>query len=469
MTLSGDFFSGFVDCLIRDNGQGDSSASNYTNCLMIRDANLTQPILSLNYSNANQCTMVVPADLSPSGSAVGFSGTSTANECAVFGGATAFSSSSQAGSNYNASDDASSPGASSLDNQVFADQFENVNNATQDWRRKAGNDLDGAGAGGIDIGFTIPATIPAPVPNIGDVDTDGSIRSDQTNISINGSTLAGITGVTLTDGTSTVAQTIIGSPTEPEVVIDAVQGVLPFGALTLEVTDGSNPDTEAVTLTPPTLNDYVALVNPGTDATTVFFNATTTPQTGDQVEWVKLTTNGHTVTITPSGSFSISGGTGVDSFSIRWRETATDTWGAWATMDLENAILSANPVAATTEYNIALSVPVATILAAATAGEGGALSLSSVTPGANCASAVINGANVDMTPSDNVSGLMVVSYTVSEAGAGTANSVINTTINVINPAVSHVVVFNSTSTVELDVTRPSNNLTNNSQNAVTVT
>ena len=466
--LSGDSTSIFKDCLINDNGQGDNTASHFENCLIIRDSNTTKPAVSLNYSSANQCTMVVPEDLSHSGSLVAFAGTATANECASFGGATAFSA-EQANSDFNASGDATGPGAGSLDNLVFADQFENVNDATQDWRRKAGNSLDGAGLGGIDIGYTIPAAISAPDPNILDVDTDNVLTSDQTNVSINGTVLAGVTSVTLNSGPLQVAQTIIGSPSFSQVLFDVVQGILPFGSLIIEIIAGAFTDSLDVALDPPALNDYVILNSPGNDETTIFYNATTVPQTGDQVEWVILSTNGHVVSISPSGSFTIAGGTGSDSFSLRWREVATDAWGAWTTMLLENAALSAGPVSADTDFNIPISIPVATVLAECVAGLGGALTLDSVAAGANCASAAINGANVDLAPTDNVSGLMVATYVVSEAGVvETANNAINVTIDVINPALPHVMVFNSSSTVNLDVTRPSNGLIDNAQNGVTV-
>ena len=344
ISYTGDGNMVFNDCLINENGQGDATAPDYNNCLLIRDANLSSPVASLNYANANQCTMVVPADLTHTGDLVGLIGSATVNECAGFGGGSAFSNAAQANSDYNASDDATGPGANSLDNLVYADQFENVNNATQDWRRKSGNDLDGAGLAGIDIGYTIPPAIPAPNPNITNIDTDNIINSDQTNVAINGTVLDGVTLVTLNSGPLQVTQTIQGTPTATQILFDVVQGLLPYGSLITEITAGAYIGAANITLNPPAANQYVGVVNPGTDVTTVFYNATTTPQTGDQLEWATLSGNSQTVTIQPNGTFSIAGGTGTDTIQVRWRESATDTWGAWTTLTVNSGTINQAPI-----------------------------------------------------------------------------------------------------------------------------
>lgn len=334
----------FNNCIIVDNGQGETIPTQFNNCLVIRDENLTKAGLNLNYSHANQCTVVVPEDLTHSGGLVGFSGTATANECASFGGATAFSNASQAGSDYNASGDTTGPGSNALDNLVFADQFENVNDVTQDWRRKTGNDLDAAGLAGIDIGFTLPDAIPAATAEILNINTDNTITSDQTNVEINGTVLAGTNSVIITDGIVQTTQTIQGTPTATQVLFNAVQGELPFGLLTITVTDGSSPYASNLTLTSPALNQYVNVINPSIDASSVFFNSTTTPQTGDQLEWVTLSGNGYAVTLQPNGTYSIAGGVTEDTIEVRWRESTLDAWGSWITFTISTGTILQAPV-----------------------------------------------------------------------------------------------------------------------------
>ena len=469
MVYTGDGNTVFNNCLIVDNGQGDGAAPQFNNCLIIRDANLTKPGLHLNFAFANQCTVVVPSDLTHTGDLIGLGGTSTVNECAAFGGGTAYSNVAQADSDYNAADDATGPGANALNSLVFADQFENTNSTTQDWRRKTGNDLDGAGLGGIDVGFTIPSAIPAPLPSITNIDTDNIITSDQTSVEINGTVLAGVTVVSLVSGSVESIQSIQGSPTSTQVLFNAVQGELPYGPVVAEVDDGASVGTANITLITPAANQYVGVVNPGTDITTVFYNATTTPQTGDQLEWVSLSGNGYAATVQPNGTFSIAGGVGADTIQIRWREEALEAWGDWITITAATGV-SANPVAGgTTPFNAMAIIPVSTVLASASPINGGAMSIDSVSPGANCESAAINGSNVDITPSANVSGALVVNYTVSEAGeTETASSVINVTVSDAVLSQPYVWVFATSATPELTVTRGSNGLDDTAQQEVAV-
>ena len=132
---------------------------NYTNCLFIRNANLGVATLTSQFDALNQCTFVCPDDLTSTTHAVGLHSTDIQN-CAVFGFSSSTSGSADGTSEYNATDNASIAGTNSLVSQTYADQFKDVNDATQDWGMKAGNDLDGAGAGGIDIGYRIPTAIP---------------------------------------------------------------------------------------------------------------------------------------------------------------------------------------------------------------------------------------------------------------------------------------------------------------------
>ena len=151
--------SNFDGCIVQTENGNRQSRANYTNCLYIRSGALSQDGGSFSFSALSQCTFVCPDDLTSTAAGVGLHASPTLNEVAIFG----FNSANNGGagtSAYNATDLSSIPGTNTLTSLTYADQFEDVDDATQDWRMKAGNDLDGAGAGGIDIGFRIPDAIP---------------------------------------------------------------------------------------------------------------------------------------------------------------------------------------------------------------------------------------------------------------------------------------------------------------------
>ena len=151
--------SNFDGCIIQSDLGNRQSRANYTNCLIIRYGNLAQDGMYLSFSDVNQCTFVCPEDLVSTGAGIGLHASPDLNEVAVFG----FQAATAGGagtSDFNGTDNASIPGTTTLTSLTYADQFEDTNNATQDWRMKTGNDLDGAGAGGIDIGYRIPDAIP---------------------------------------------------------------------------------------------------------------------------------------------------------------------------------------------------------------------------------------------------------------------------------------------------------------------
>ncbi len=159
---------------------------------------------------------------------------------------------------------------------------------------------------------------------------------------------------------------------------------------------------------------------------------------------------------------------GVDSFTHELYESGVSI--GIGTTYLVFAELSAGIVTGiNTPFNIPISVPVQTILDEANAGDGGELQLSVVTPGVNCVSAVINGGNVDITPVDNVDGLMVVGFDVIEIGnPDPVSNVIEVTIQPIDPSQPHVYVFTVSANVDLDLTRGSNAETDSSQKGVTI-
>ncbi len=138
------------DCISGGKGSAgftiDTSTAKIINCLCIAEL-VTDGFLLVNGADAYNCTAVMPDDLTASGD--GFEviyGPSEALNCASFGFVNGFngSYSSSPSSGHNATDDTTAPGADNQVSKTFADQFENVDDATQDWRAKDG-DLDGNG------------------------------------------------------------------------------------------------------------------------------------------------------------------------------------------------------------------------------------------------------------------------------------------------------------------------------------
>ena len=145
-----------IGCLVHTANKLQQFRGPVTNCLFIVDYD--DKALSLSYGTATQCTFVCPSDISNTSTGVLAHGTPELNNCAVFGFG-ADESGIDSASDWNATDRTAITGSNSITSQTYADQFEVVTDAAQDWRMKAGNDLDGAGDGGIDIGFRIPDPI----------------------------------------------------------------------------------------------------------------------------------------------------------------------------------------------------------------------------------------------------------------------------------------------------------------------
>lgn len=114
-------------------------------------------------NNLRNCT-IARSTSAGAGSSVGVTrtyGTANCYNCAIFGFNAA--SSGTVGGDHNATNNASVPGTSGITSQTYANQFEVVTQSSADYRHKAGNALDGAGANangfGIDIiSRTRPAT-----------------------------------------------------------------------------------------------------------------------------------------------------------------------------------------------------------------------------------------------------------------------------------------------------------------------
>ena len=166
-TIYGNGFNSTVTgCIMQEDSNANrSSRMNYENCLFIRTANLGIATLTAQFGDINQCSFVCPADLVSTQHATALHGNDVTN-CAVFGYDTSTAGTAGGGSDFNATDVAAIDGTNPITLLTYADQFKNINDATQDWGMKAGNDLDGAGAGGVDIGYRIPPAIPGGGANI---------------------------------------------------------------------------------------------------------------------------------------------------------------------------------------------------------------------------------------------------------------------------------------------------------------
>lgn len=100
--------------------------------------------------NIYNCTLVRPADLSSGGGAF-HNYVGTVQNCALFG----FSSNGTAASiTYSATDKGTMSGTGNLVSQVYADQFEDVDAATYDYKLKSGASLIGAGVTDATYGAT---------------------------------------------------------------------------------------------------------------------------------------------------------------------------------------------------------------------------------------------------------------------------------------------------------------------------
>lgn len=124
-------------------------------------------------SGVYNCTIVSPSNLSNTGTGVFNNGSVpsganvTVQNCAIFGFATAISSSINTASDYNATDKATLPsGTHNQTSLTYASQFQNVTDSTRDFRTLSTGGLkhgtpDSTHTGGVDIvGQTRDATTP---------------------------------------------------------------------------------------------------------------------------------------------------------------------------------------------------------------------------------------------------------------------------------------------------------------------
>lgn len=117
---------------------------------------------------------------------VGAYSTTTAQGCVSMGFGVNFRANGgwSAGTDYNASDQASAPGTNSLSSLTASSQFENVTAGTEDLRVKAGADLIGAGYAGLTTLDIVGQTRSATLPTIGAWEYIVSVAVSSANLSL---------------------------------------------------------------------------------------------------------------------------------------------------------------------------------------------------------------------------------------------------------------------------------------------
>lgn len=170
--------------------------------------------------------------------------------------------------------------------------------------------------------FTFNLNTNPQISSVSTVRTGGSVT-------VSGYYLGSTTGVTLKHVASntTVTQTL-GTVGANSVTFTAVEGQLPPGQLELRLTGGSADATYTVTKLPQlSTSDWVEMVSPYTDTSSVGYGMSPALATGDRVEWKNAITNGGTITLTPTGVWG--GGT----IECRRWISSTGQWDAegWVT------------------------------------------------------------------------------------------------------------------------------------------
>jgi hypothetical protein len=295
-----------------------------------------------------------------------------------------------------------------------------------------------------------------------------NLLTGDTAIQVVGSDLDTITSITI-DGEE---QTILGGATSSLLTFDLVQTEFAYGTFDMVFSAPDGDITKPVVVAPPANKSLVTI---GTYIETGSERIQANPDiaAGDIIRYD--TAAG--LTIYPSGSVEFTGQAPAITFYWDYFDVSVGIWqdGAQNTITQEPAGPDSPPTAVnlsigSTAYNQLSTIPVTTILSSCAAGEGGDLTLTSVTPGTNCQSVSIVGPNVVIRPAYNVSGAIQVSYTITESGTGlTATASLNGTISALNMAMAHTRVFQATANARMTVTRTSNNQSGIDTKTVTVT
>ena len=173
-----------------------------------------------------------------------------------------------------------------------------------------------------------------PVPSFTDINGNNIIVVGSTGNIINGAVLGGVTAVSLDSGVITQALTNLTLTSTTITVNDAVvQGDIPYGTVTLTITDGSNPYTGDITLNPVSGKAYQTVgSSPDTTDASIFYTFVGgSPASGDQVEYD--TANG--LIINDDGTFEILPG----AYTLNLRYWDTNSWAAFTVTVVDGRVL----------------------------------------------------------------------------------------------------------------------------------
>ena len=161
--------------------------------------------------------------------------------------------------------------------------------------------------------------------NIASINGTNEIRTGDTNVSLLGNDLGSATALSITIGSFTESQTILTN-TATEITFDFTQGQLGYGAATLSVTIGGTAYTFGLTLLPASGRDYVTVTTAGTGDNSLTYNEAPELTAGDIIDYLAVSANGFSVSVTGAGIPEIQGGSGTDTFTARAYILSTGVW-----------------------------------------------------------------------------------------------------------------------------------------------
>lgn len=162
--------------------------------------------------------------------------------------------------------------------------------------------------------------------NIASINGTNEIRVGDTGIKLLGNDLASATSLSITDGAYTESQTIL-SNTATEITFDFAQGQLGYTASAiLTVTKGGIPYTFGCTLLPGAGRSYVVAGTPGTGDNALTYNEAPELTSGDIIDYLSVSANGFTVSVSNTGVPTIQGGIDQDTFTAKAYIASTGTW-----------------------------------------------------------------------------------------------------------------------------------------------
>lgn len=195
-------------------------------------------------------------------------------------------------------------------------------------------------------GFELEFVGGASGPTITDVDTDNDVTAGQTGVIVTctgagAAQGAGSITITSPSGLTTITQTIDSwSDTGPAFTVVNISGdsALPFkSGQTLTLTDSAAAaDTHLITVSPPAGTTVVDVVDPLSDATSIYQDATPAVATGDETRYE--VDEGTDVVVAANGTMTASSATAVIRFRI-WDAT-DETISAEYTATLNDGVVS---------------------------------------------------------------------------------------------------------------------------------